>query len=204
MKIATLVQFDLETLSLHPTHAIVASIGIDALRLSLHDGVVDVEAHDNVCFHLDMHRQQMDGRRIDIDTLQWWLEQDDIARKIMAQKDGRLTVAEAINNIDAFVRSNALKDSRVFVLSSAVGFDMTNIRNLYSSVGYEPSWAHYQEHSQRTLRQLCPKDLLPERGSIAHTADGDAEWQNYVLYSIMRQDAHAASRDALRGFFFGE
>lgn len=209
MKRATLIQFDIETLSLHPTNAVVGEIGIHVDHLFLDtEGRVRVGSDGLISVLLDMGEQQRTGRELDIDTIQWWLKQNETARNIMADPHDRKRVFDAIQAVDTFVRKHMdiaeVKGSKVFILSSAPAFDMTNVRSLYEAAGMEHPWRHWQEHSQRTLRKLCNPETLPPRSAeeFLHGGASDAEYQNKVL--VAQMNSSDAGAIALRQFFFGD
>lgn len=209
MKRATLIQFDIETLSLHPTNAVVGEIGIHVDHLFLDtEGRVCVGSDGLISVLLDMGEQQRTGRELDIDTIQWWLKQNETARNIMADPHDRKRVFDAIQTVDTFVRKHMdiaeVKGSKVFILSSAPAFDMTNVRSLYEAAGMEHPWRHWQEHSQRTLRKLCNHETIPPRSAeeFLHGGASDAEYQNKVL--VAQMNSNDAGAIALQQFFFGD
>lgn len=210
MKWATLIQFDIETLSLHPTNAVVGEIGIHVDHLFLDtEGRVRVEADALISVLLDMEEQQRLGRELDIGTIQWWLKQNETARSVMADPHDRKYVFDAIQTVDTFVREHMdiaaeVKGIEVFILSSAPAFDMTNVRSLYEAAGMEHPWQHWQEHSQRTLRNLCNPETIPLRSieEFAHGGASDAEYQNKVL--VAQMNSSDAGAIALQQFFFGD
>ena len=209
MKQATLIQFDIETLSLHPTNAVVGEIGIHVDHLFLDtDGRVRVGSDSLMSVLLDMGEQQCTGRELDIDTIQWWLSQNEAARNVMADPHDRKRVFDAIQAVDTFVRKHMdiaeVKGSKVFILSSAPAFDMTNVRSLYEAAGMEHPWQHWQEHSQRTLRKLCNHETIPPRSAeeFLHGGASDAEYQNKVL--VAQMNSSDAGAIALQQFFFGD
>ena len=205
MKHAFLIQFDIESLSLHPTNAVVGEIGINAMHIVNDNGELS-KTHQSRSIRLNM-QEQVDkyGRQVDIDTVRWWLKQDEAPRRAMADNSTRINLMGGVNRMDTFVRpylQEALSYGvEAFILSSAPAFDMTNIHSLYHLAGWSAPWSHWQEHSQRTLRWLAPKEALPTRtiGNEAHRGADDAEWQNNVLYHLMQADTYYGR--ALRGFF---
>lgn len=208
MKRATLIQFDIETLSLHSAHAVVGEIGIHVDHLFLDtDGRVRVGSDSLMSVLLDMEEQQRLGRELDIKTIQWWLNQNEAARNVMAIVHDRKRVFDAIQTVDAFVRKHMgiayARENPVFILSSAPAFDMTNVRSLYEAAGMEHPWQHWQEHSQRTLRKLCDPETIPPRSAeeFLHGGASDAEYQNKVL--VAQMNSSDAGAIALQQFFFG-
>lgn len=205
MKHAFLIQFDIESLSLHPTNAVVGEVGISAMHIVNDNGELS-ETNKSYSIRLNM-QEQVDkyGRQVDIDTVQWWLKQDEAPRRAMADSSLRLALIGGVNRMDAFVRpylQEALSYGvEAFILSSAPAFDMTNIHSLYQQADMSAPWSHWQEHSQRTLRWFAPKESHPTRaiGNEAHRGVDDAVWQNNVLYHLMQADTDYGR--ALRGFF---
>lgn len=209
MKRATLIQFDIETLSLHSTNAVVGEIGIHVDHLFLDtDGRVRVGSDSLMSVLLDMEEQQRLGRELDIKTIQWWLNQNEAARNVMAIVHDRKRVFDAVQAVDTFVRKHMdiayTRENPVFILSSAPAFDMINVRSLYEVAGMEHPWRHWQEHSQRTLRKLCNHETIPPRSAeeFAHGGASDAEYQNKVL--VAQMNSNDAGAIALQQFFFGD
>lgn len=205
MKHAFLIQFDIESLSLHPTNAVVGEVGISMMHI-VNDGGELSATQQSRSILLNM-QEQIDqyGRQVDIDTVQWWLKQDEAPRKAMAEKFMRLSLVEGVRRIDEAVRpflQEALSYGvEAFILSSAPMFDLLNIHSLYRQAGLSAPWPHWQEHSQRTLRWLAPKEVHPTRtiGNEAHRGEDDARWQNEVLYRLMWNEADYGR--TLRRFF---
>lgn len=209
MKRATLIQFDIETLSLHPTNAVVGEIGIHVGHLFLDtEDKVRVGSDGLISVLLDMKEQQTSGRLLDIDTIQWWLKQNEAARNVMAVVHDRKRVFDAVQAVDTFVRKHMdrayARENPVFILSSAPAFDMTNVRSLYEAAGMEHPWQHWQEHSQRTLRKLCNPETIPPRSAeeFLHGGASDAAYQNKVL--VAQMNSNDAGAIALQQFFFGD
>lgn len=205
MKHAFLIQFDIESLSLHPTNAVVGEVGISMMRIVNDDtGLSATQQSRSILLNMQEQIDQY-GRQVDIDTVQWWLKQDEAPRKAMADKFMRLSLVDGVRRIDEVVRpflQEALSYGvEAFILSSAPMFDLTNIHNMYHQAGLSAPWAHWQEHSQRTLRWLAPKEAHPTRtiGNEAHRGEDDARWQNEVLYRLMWNEADYGR--TLRRFF---
>lgn len=197
---AVLIQFDLETLALHPTKAIVPTVGVDIAVLDASSGVVEVVKRETELFRLSVTEQQWGGRVFDEETLRWWFEQNDEARRdLLTPAPNKLL--DELKSFASFMNQYA-GEQRVFVMCSAPDLDLSNLRDLLSTYGIELHFDFWQYHNQRTIRHMgC--DKLPRQEAEAHRADHDAKYQNDVIINAL-QNGSPEVRHCLTNFFFYE
>lgn len=195
-----IIQLDIETLSLHPTEALLAEVGMDIKEVCITDGRVQTRTVFNGGYHLDMDEQLADGRSMDLNTVQWWLRQSSPTRLSIGMEQGRVGnrfAAEAISNhINA-----ACYDREAVILASAPDFDFPNLRAWLARYGGGIDLPYYKWHSQRTLRAMCAS--LPERDTARYPKHGgasDAAWQTDALLHVM-EHGQDYERAMLRRFF---
>ena len=205
-KRATLFQFDIETLSLDNTNAVVAEIGCAVHKVEKgHD--LKVTYHDSISILFDMQEQIDSGRHIGANVVQWWMKQNEDARLAMASSLNRVSVSAGISRLREWMLQKMLDDTNVYFMASAVQFDFGNIESLFKEAGILVPWPHNRIHSQRTLRMINEKNLNKEFEG-EHTARLDAIKQNEVLLTILGADGYKdeenvsyAATQALRTFF---
>lgn len=197
---AVLIQFDLETLALHPTKAIVPTVGVDIAVLDASSGVVEVVKRENELFRLNITAQQRGGRVFDEDTLRWWFARGDDARQdLLVQAPNKLL--DELSILASFMNQYAGAE-RVFVMCSAPDLDLSNLRDLLSMYHIELHFDFWQYHNQRTIRHMgC--DKLPRHEDESHRADYDAKYQNDVIINAL-QNGSPEVRHCLTNFFFYE
>lgn len=204
-KQVALVQVDLETLSLHPTNAIVPAIAIHIAVLEQAGELVKLVKEFNATTYPSIDQQLGMGRQIDINTMLWWFKQEKVAQldTFGPHTDGRGSdVKQALVDLTNIV-AEQVGSAEVFWLASQPDLDITNLRSLFQQCETQPPFAHWQCHNQRTLRMMAFGEQKPERDEKAyppHIAAADAKWQNMVLIQAMNTPGSKGA-EALRTFF---
>lgn len=174
------VMIDIETLGVTPDAAILA---IGACAFDPETGDVG----DTFYAGIELS-YAIKNRRIDADTLAWWLKQSEAARNA-AFFQGTYTLREALEALTAWLPSPAV------VWGNGSGFDITLLENAYLQVGLLVPWNYRNVRDMRTIVALeaVGKDEIPPVGT-AHNALDDAIWQaTYVskaLYQVKLALAH--------------
>lgn len=193
-----MVQIDIETLSLDRSQAVVLEIGA-AAHFPTPDNCGINAPYTSFGVHLDVAEQLGMGRIADWDTMRWWLQQNDNARQVVTNAT-RVGVADAMQQFTRWFKHVTLHSDAIYVMASVPAFDLGNVRSLLQATNQPVLWHDFDEHSQRTLRHLCPAFAYVNPRLTLHCAEHDAILQNEKLLAIMQSDTHAASY-ALKHFF---
>lgn len=148
------VMFDLETLGLG-ARSVIVSIG--ACRFD-----VENEPTDTMALLLDMEEQQKNGRKIDLGTVTWWMEQSDEARAWNFNKHNRYGVEVALSAFSTFCQGAELFWCR------GTNFDSVLLENLMLSYGVKPPWGYNKVRDVRTLDELDEGDPMSPDAFVAH------------------------------------
>lgn len=166
------VMVDLETLGREPGTAIVA---IGAVSFDMGRGVTD-EFEASVSL-TDCQRQ---GLSIDAETLEWWLDQSDVAR---SQLQGGDELNSALRDFEMFVREHNIEN----VWANSPAFDCAILRRAYEIVGREVPWAYWEERDYRTIREVLGTWPTEGQDGTAHNALDDARYQAKCLLEGIRR-----------------
>lgn len=173
---------DLETLST-AQNAYITSIGVAMFAPTT--GMV-VERFFCVC-HCNYHK------RYDIDpaTVNWWLGQNDEARKSLCDVPDHLTfsIHDALYNLTKFLTKNGLQP---VVWGNGATFDISILENAYNTEGLYIPWKFYNIRDMRTIIDVAlslpggQDALMIERDGTAHNAIDDAEHQARLISAAYR------------------
>lgn len=123
----------------------------------------------------------LNGLFMDPDTVQWWLQQSDEARKEMFEAKGDLK-----GTLVAF--KHWLGHGEVRMWGCGSDFDNTLLAEAYHRVGESVPWKFWNNRCYRTMKSLFPNVRL-EREGTHHNALDDAIHQAKHLQLIMREIA---------------
>lgn len=157
---------DIETMG-NMSHSAIVSIG--AVRFDLETGKTGATFYMNV----DLQSCLDAGLIINADTLMWWLNQSEAARKKIIEKGHPLN--KALISLSAFVT----KDDQVW--GNSARFDLGILSDALNTLGMPIPWDFRKERCVRTLVSFAPevKDAEPNTG-VAHDALADCMFQiNY-------------------------
>jgi hypothetical protein len=140
------LMFDLETLGTTADAAIL-SIGIAALDHTDHIHTLEI--------HLELDEQLTPGRtarRVDANTLFWWMTQDDVARS--NQTNARRTaVASALTQIDEWLKNAGINDmTRAW--GNGADFDLAMLNHLYKQYSMNTPWLFWNHRCFRTVKAM--------------------------------------------------
>ena len=168
---------DLETLS-QDSNAVILSIGAvvfdpDSNRTGEEFYTV-INTNDCVMNH---------GLHIDMNTVNWWKQQNDEAQKVLREAQGTdKTLEEALEEFTSYWERNNLK----YIWGNGAGFDEPILATAYRSCGYERDelpWNFWDSFCVRTIGRLFPGHK-PERNSTHHNSLDDALWQVKWMQNI--------------------
>lgn len=157
---------DLETLG-NMSHSAIVSVG--AVRFDLKTG----EIGDKFYMNVDLQSCLDAGLIINADTLMWWLNQSEAARKKITEKGFPLN--KVLLSLSAFIT----KDDEVW--GNSARFDLGILQDAFNVKSMPIPWDFRKERCVRTLVSFAPevKDAEPNTG-VAHDALADCIFQiNY-------------------------
>jgi hypothetical protein len=171
------VMIDIETMGSQSLSSIVS---IGAVRFDLKTGEVGEKFYVNV----DLQSCIDAGLNINSDTLMWWLNQNEEARKKITEKGFTLPVALLS------LSSCITKEDEVW--GNSARFDLGILSDAYNAVKLPIPWDFRKERCVRTLVSFAPfiKDVEPNTG-VAHDALADCIFQiSYCskIYNKLKND----------------
>ena len=161
------IMVDLETMATTPD-ALIWQIG--ACAFDPETGVVD----DECSFSMFPDPNGQQGRRIDADTVAWWMRQPDEARLRFGDPDvHRVDLEFALAELERWARFQLVyRDADPFVWSHGAPFDLPILKHAMAAAGLTPWWRHWHERDTRTLfaavRHATGQDVVIERGDGIH------------------------------------
>jgi len=166
----TRVMLDIETLGIEPGAAIL-SIGACTFD---RDGV-------GKTFHrsVDLESCQDRGLTIDADTLQWWLDQDEVAAVDLLTTG--VPLATALSELRDFLETHAYDE----LWANSPKFDMAHLEGAYEALDWTVPWAFYELRDVRTVTAL-PGAVELEQDGTEHDALDDAIHQAREVAATLR------------------
>lgn len=177
------VMLDLETMGNGSRAAIVAigacefdPVGVGVLIDSSHWFYQQITLQSSVDAGLD----------IDANTVLWWLQQSDAARKSTFEGDKLWPLGDALHSFSQWMAPFG-KDAAVW--GNASTFDNVIIRSAYKAVKLPVPWGFRGDKCYRTVINLLPEPRRPafERSGIAHNALDDAINQALYLQKVYKE-----------------
>lgn len=171
------VMIDFETLG-KVADAVILSIG--AVKFD-----VDSDAIDDNGFYasISIDSNLAAGRRIQEDTLLWWMGQEPEAQRVFHEP--KMSLDAALEDFHAWFDPDMFKKYRVW--SNGADFDIPMICHAWTVAGYEAPWQFWNNRCFRTLKSM-PRadeaDHVPNPGK--HNALMDAITQAKQAQAIMR------------------
>lgn len=169
------VMIDLETLGT-TADAVIMSIG--AVKFDPDSNAVDDAGfYASVSVESNLEKR----RRIDEDTLIWWLKQDAAAQAVFHEPKQSLGDAlEALS--EWFVREDYC------VWSNGADFDTPMLAHAYRSFDWAPPWQFWNARCFRTMKNLpAAKRAAKAPNTAKHNAFSDAVAQAKTLQAIYAQ-----------------
>lgn len=170
----TNVMLDIETYGTSPG-SVIKSIG----AVKFHDGKIYAKFYKRV----DVTSCIANGLTMDGDTVEWWLQQSDEARKEMALPGEHIALV-----LEQFTIWISTPDAIVW--GNGATFDNTLVAAAYKAVGKPLPWSHRNSLCYRTIKN-ANRDISIDayRVRTAHNALDDAESQALHLMAIWERDA---------------
>ena len=158
------VMIDIETLSLHPTNAVVLSAAVVEFDPAPREKPVFGEARR---WLLDVHPQLAIGRQVDAGTQKFWADQPPGAKEQWAGKDVKdgpsLVVRSDLHTVLMGIKAMVANKSRVW--SQGPQFDQTNLCELNKQCYHNPTelWHYRSPRDSRTfLNETLETRPLPD------------------------------------------
>lgn len=170
------VMVDLETAATDPK-AIVISIG--AVYFDPATGLGEKFYQE-----LTWDDQFKAGRTCNPDTVSWWTQQSEEARKVWQTKlaggfdrEKHITV-NALQHFDFFLSPGGVRDDKLELWGYGADFDCVVLGSLYETMGVKRPWSYSRNRCHRTLVNLAKGFIeAPERKGTHHNALDDAVYQ---------------------------
>jgi len=174
----TRAMLDIETLATTPDAAIVS---IGAVTFSTDRDPIGQELHISVS--TESCREH--GRRVDQDTLDWWGEQPEAARRVL---QGGRPLGPALAELAGFLADV----EEVWAKSPA--FDCVILESAYRALDceVEAPWEFYECSDVRTLEKYSPAWPDREHEGVAHNALDDARHQARSVAACLRRQQAVA------------
>lgn len=177
------VMVDLETLGNTPGSAI---LSIGAVAFDPETGEIDDPGLYTV---INVNSCVVAGLRFDQDTLDWWAQQSDEARKVLKMawsQGGSMRLTDALHSFSRYVDRFGGSGARVW--GNGADFDNAMLSAAYKAAGIAPGWKFWNSRCFRTLKNLYPKVTF-ERVGTHHNALDDAKTQAVHALRIFAQIA---------------
>lgn len=171
----TELMIDLETMSLRPNAAIVS---IGAVFFDLEAGSLGPTFHQVV----SLTDCQANGLHIDELTAKWWEGQSPEAKSSWDQSKAE-NLEESLVKFNQFVFGQTVEPKP---WSNGAGFDLIVMQEAYRARGMSPPWRYYHQMCYRTIRNLAPDFVPPDRTDVKHNALDDAIYQATTLIDMMK------------------
>lgn len=169
------VMIDLETMGTQVDAAIISigAVGIDLEAMEVTDRTfyAQVSLRSNV----------LAGRKIDPDTLLWWLRQSDAARAAFRDNDKAISLSGALLAFTDWFG----QFGDVPVWGNGATFDNVLMAESFKGFGMKTPWSYRNDRCFRTLRALYPHVQAPFGAGTAHNALDDAVYQAKHFVEIM-------------------
>lgn len=171
------LMLDLETMSTSPKAAVVA---IGAVMFDLERGELGQTFYTSV----DLTSCMRVGCHVDGETIAWWLNQNEQARKAITTDTTPLS--SALIRFAGFVETHGGGEEKVRIWGNGSDFDNVILASAYARVHLNRPWRHYHNRCYRTMRGLYPKLEVPRDENEKHHALADAIYQAQYLIALSR------------------
>lgn len=171
------LMIDIETMSTRPDAALLA---IGAVTFTVADGVDHSNARE---WLVDLGDSVAHGGRMDPDTVLWWTQQSERARRgLVATR--QLRESAALEGLAWMISGLPPKP---WIWGNGADFDLVVIGSALDRHHMRPLWPFWQQRCLRTLRKLLPHVPAPDRAEEEkHSALRDAVHQAEHAVSLLR------------------
>lgn len=161
------LMIDLETLG-KTSDAVILSIG--AVPFSM-DGTIGepFEAYPTV-------QDQFSNRKIEWSTIQWWMQQEEIARNSITSPFRNVSLQNELIGFNNWCVWNLHEKFRIW--SNGASFDIATMRHAFTQYNIEVPWSYKKEMDCRTMVYMSNISTHKyESDGIKHNAVDDCKWQ---------------------------
>lgn len=165
---------DIESLSTRPD-TVILTVGI--LKFNPYHSHIDVNS--GIHLKLDVDEQLEKNRHVSDDTVAWWGTQDEKIREDALGDEGRISVNEAIQQINRYL----VGVEEIWVQGPV--FDIAALENLYRQYEMPPPWHYWNIRDSRTLFGVHgdPRDKSRKH---AHNALVDCYYQGKAIQQVFK------------------
>lgn len=169
----TNVMIDIETLSCK-SNAVILTIG--AVKFNFQEKSITDEFYKRIdiqsCLDKGLHK--------DINTINWWKNQNIASRREAFNIDGRVPLEVALSEFKAFLGDK----KKLIVWSHGPSFDIVILENAFQNCGIEIPWMYKNVRDTRTIYDLGNLDYNA-LGEATHHAIEDCKRQINGLFSVL-------------------
>lgn len=122
------------------------------------------------------------GLHEDPETVAWWKNQNEEAKKILTETDGGELLANALGKLTEYLSQFGIKQVKVW--GNGSDFDNAILTNCYAAIGQNQPWSFWNNRCYRTLKCLKPEIKMLRRGTY-HNALDDAKSQAIHALQLM-------------------
>ncbi len=174
---------DLETLGKQPGY-VVLQIGACAFD-------IDSPALAADSWRVRLESSLAHGLEIDPDTLRWWMQQSDEARRNVFGGPSK-PLSAAIDGFLDFLENYAADDFNIW--SHGAAFDIPILERCFTVTKQRVPWHYRSIRDTRTLADLYP--IPRPRPPLAHCAKADAVAQARWVAEILREHVASVARSS--------
>jgi hypothetical protein len=173
------VMLDFETLGTGH-NSVICSAGL--VRFNIETGEILAADH----YFADPNSAVAAGRVIDPDTVVWWMQQSDDARKaLIGGMSGGCHWEEFLLKIRSFIASSWWEESPLRLWSNGATFDITLLENAMEQAHLPATWKYTSARDMRTLVDIAkPFEHSVVLEGTKHDALADALFQAKVVSQL--------------------
>jgi hypothetical protein len=172
------VMLDIETLSTHKHNSVILSIGLKSFDMEEKRPLFGTSLR----LYPGLREQFFMGRQADIKTQQWWMKQEEEARRdwLGGQEE---PITDVLHKMSAYIMSRT-------VWAHGIQFDIGNVEALYDAKGVQVPWEYNKVFDNRTMvRNLEKLREQPEPvpgEMVPHDPISDCIHQIWALWEVWR------------------
>lgn len=171
------LMLDMETLGNKPDTVVMSLAGVILTR----DAIVSAKE-----WTLNTQQQLNGGRKIDMDTVCWWLKQEQNAQNIIRKSasEGQ-DMRSAMTEFTSWVKNIGNK-RKILVWSCGATFDISIAENILNSMKLEVPWEYTNQRCYRTVKAMHKVEQGLEFKGQKHVAIDDCMHQALALMNFFK------------------